>query len=1107
MERFHQLKTLLLLALLLGFSSVAYAQKDKKSDEKKAEKPEHYLDKLPISGLKFRSVGPAFTSGRISDFAVHPDNRSIYYVASSSGGVWKTVNAGTTYTPIFDGEGSYSIGCITLDPNNPNVVWVGTGENNNQRSVAYGDGVYKSEDGGKTWKNMGLKNSEHIGKIIVDPRNSNIVYVAAIGPLWSEGGDRGVYKTTDGGKTWEAVLTIDVHTGVNDLVMDPRNPDVLYAAAFQRRRHVFTYVGGGPGSGIHKSVDGGKTWEKANTGLPSVDLGRIGLAVSPADPEIIYAMVEAAQGKGGFFRSTNRGASWEQRGNHVTSGNYYVEIVPHPTDPDIVFSMDTWMHWTTDGGKTFKMLNERFKHVDNHCMWIDPKEPTYYLVGCDGGIYESFDGAETWNFKSNLPVTQFYKVSVDNDSPFYNIYGGTQDNFSLGGPSRTRNGHGIMNSDWFVTLGGDGFETQIDPNDPNIVYSQLQHGVLFRYDKQSGEGIGIQPKPGKDEEAYRWNWDAPLHLSVHHPTRLYFAADKLFRTDDRGDSWTVISPDLTRQIDRNTLEVMGRIQSIDAVAKNASTSLYGNIVAFAESPLNAGLLYVGTDDGLIQITHDGGNTWTKVDVDNIAGAPKRTYINFLLASQHNENIVYAAFNHHKYGDFKPYIFKSSDKGKSWIAISANLPERGSTYSIAEDHVDADLLFVGTEFGCFFTIDGGERWKQLKAGLPTIAVRDIAIQKRENDLVLGTFGRGFYVLDDYSPLRQFKEPNLQAEAQIFPVKDGLIFIEALPLGLRGNAFMGDAFFTAPNPPVGVVFTYHLKDEIKTLKAKRQEEEKENIKQGKPIRYPTYEELLAERNEEEPYLLFTIQDMSGNVVRKLTTGAGKGVNRIVWDGRFPSVNPVSLSAPSFDNPFAELDRGVLTMPGEYTVSLSKSVNGKLTELVKPVKFNLNTLGGVTLPAPDRADLVNFQREAQELQRAFSGASNLIGDIGNRMKHIRKAVYSVPTPTQQLIGDMKKIEDELYEIRKTLFGDGIASSIDKGAAYSVAARISMLTWEMWNSTSAPTKTQRDAVRIAGEEFKPKLEAIRRIVDQDLKQLEKKLEEAGAPYTPGRAVEYGGN
>ncbi|MBT8315664.1 MAG: glycosyl hydrolase, partial [Maribacter sp.] len=415
---------MLCLVLQLGL-----AQKTKKETKQP-------LDELSINGLSWRSIGPALTSGRISDIAVNPDNPFEYYIATSSGGVWKTKNSGISYTPLFDKEGSYSIGCVTLDPNNTNVIWIGTGENNNQRSVAYGDGVYKSIDGGKSWENVGLKTSEHIGKIIVHPQDSDIVYVAAIGPLWSKGGERGLYRTKDGGKTWDAVLSVDEHTGVNDIVMDPRNPDALYVSTLQRRRHVYTYVGGGPGSGMHKSIDGGDTWNEINDGLPETELGRIGLAISPANPEIIYAIVEAADDKGGFFASTDRGSTWEKRGDHKTSGNYYQEIIADPKDENTIYSMDTWMSVSHDGGKTFNKVGEDYKHVDNHSMWIDTNDNEHWLVGCDGGIYETFDAAKTWDFKENLPVTQFYKVAVDNDKPFYNVYGGTQHNFSLGGPSR-----------------------------------------------------------------------------------------------------------------------------------------------------------------------------------------------------------------------------------------------------------------------------------------------------------------------------------------------------------------------------------------------------------------------------------------------------------------------------------------------------------------------------------------------------------------------------------------------------------------------------------------------------------------------------------------------
>ncbi|HQU58372.1 MAG TPA: glycosyl hydrolase, partial [Saprospiraceae bacterium] len=955
------------------------------------------------------------------------------------------------------------------------------------------------EDGGKSWKNMGLKASEHIGKIIVDPRDSRVVYVAAIGPLWNEGGDRGVFKTTDGGKTWEPVLTIDENTGVTDLVMDPRNPDVLYAAAYQRRRHVFTYVSGGPGSGIYKTTDGGKTWEKANKGLPSVDIGRIGLAISPANPEVIYAMVEAAQDKGGFFRSTNRAASWEKQSSYSTSGNYYIEITAHPTNPDVVFAMDTYLHWSQNGGKSFEGTDGEHKHVDNHAMWIDPQQPSYYLVGCDGGIYDSYDAGKTWNFKSNLPVTQFYKVAVDNDAPFYNIYGGTQDNWSLGGPSRTRSASGIVNADWVTTHGGDGFESQVDPNNPNIVYAQHQYGGLVRYDRQSGEETGIQPKPREGEDEYRWNWDAPLAVSEHLPTRIYFAANKLFRSDNRGNAWAVISPDLTRQIDRNTLPVMGRVQSIDAVAKNESTSPYGTIVAFSESPKNQNLLYVGTDDGLIQITQDGGQNWTKVDVNDIPGAPERTYVNYLLASQQDENVVYAAFNHHKYGDFKPYLFKSTDKGRSWVNISNNLPERGSTYCIAEDHMDPNLLFVGTEFGCFFSNDGGGHWKQLKAGLPTIAVRDLAIQKRENDLVLATFGRGFYVLDDYSPLRAVNEEAMKADASVFPIKDGLIFIEREQIGGKGKSYQGDNFFTAENPPIGATFTYYVKEEAKTLREKRREEEKKKIKDGEPIRYPTYEELQAEEKEEAPYLLFTIRSAEGEVVRKLQAGVSKGVQRITWDGRQPSTRPVRSSTSG------NKDGGILAMPGEYTVSLSKIVNGEATELVAPQPFRLQTLGGVTLPAEDRAALVAFQEEVHEFNRIFSGASRRVNEADDRLDLLEKALEVTPTPTEGLAARIKDLKEALREIKTALNGDAVAARIDKGAEPGISDRMGGLIYSMWGSTSAPTETQREALRIAQKEFKPLAAQINQLVDEKLKALEADMDNAGAPYTPGRAIDMG--
>ncbi len=1103
MNRLLTLLSLSLSLICLGNINLSAQKKSKKTTQGSVEE-KHYLDTVSFSGLKFRNIGPALTSGRIADFAVHPNNPNEYYVATASGGVWKTINAGTTYKPIFDSQGSYSIGVVTMDPNNPNVIWVGTGENNNQRSVGYGDGIYKSEDGGNSWKHAGLKESEHIGSIIVDPRNSDVVYVAAIGPLWKEGGHRGVYKTTDGGMTWDSVLYISEHTGVNDIIMDPRDPDVLYATAYQRRRHVFTYLGGGPESGIYKTTDGGENWKKVNKGLPSVDLGRIGMAFSAADPEIIYAIVEAAQGKEGFYRSTNRGASWEKRSSYSTSGNYYQEIITDPKDPDKVFAMNTWMSYTEDGGKTFKILGEDTKHVDNHCMWIDPNNTDHLLVGCDGGIYETWDHAKTWDFKANLPITQFYKVAVDNSEPFYYVYGGTQDNFSLGGPSRTNTDHGIVNSDWFITHGGDGFESQIDPQNPNIVYAQSQYGVLVRYDRSSGEELGIQPKPGKGENAYRWNWDAPLAVSHHVDGRVYFAANKLFRSDDRGNSWEVISDDLTRQINRNELKVMGRVWSFEAIAKNGSTSPYGTIVAFSESPLNENLLYVGTDDGLIQITEDGGKSWRKMG--DFPGVPDRTYVNAVYASQHDENVVYAVFNHHKYGDFKPYVYKSTDKGQTWTSITNNLPERGSAYSIEEDHVDPNLIFVGTEFGAFFSNSGGEHWKQLKAGLPTIAVRDLAIQRRENDLVLATFGRGFYVLDDYSPLRTVDASNLTAEAKLFPIRAALQFEKSVPLGLPGKSFQGDSYYAAENLGPEALIRFYLKDNIPTLQEKRRKAEKEQLKNDQDNAYPSYEALKAEREEQEPQLLLTITNSNGTVVKKITTSPKKGLHTIQWDLRYEPKEPISFRKPSFYNPFAGKTEGTLVEPGTYNVSLAKVVDGEITQLATPQSLEVKALNNTTLPADNRTEKVAFQRAVSELSGRVEGVQNTLSELDNQLRYINEAIKRVEHPMDEWLDEVNEMKDKMREVRLKLYGDRVASTLDIDTPPSVARRLGGLMYEQFYSTAAPTQTHRDNYAIAKEEFEPIAIMVMEL-QNDMARLQEQLKEAGAPYTPGRKVDVGKN
>ena len=1083
------MKRILLTAGALAIALGGFAQKSK-NDEKDTQKLESV-----ISGISFRLVGPALTSGRIADIAVDPSNHDLWYVAAASGGVWKTTNHGTTFEPIFDNYGSYSIGCVTIAPSNNNTIWVGTGENNNQRSVAFGDGVYKSLDGGKSFKNMGLKDSEHIGKIIVHPENENIVWVAAYGGVWSSGGERGVYKSTDGGETWKKTLDISENTGIAEIAIDPSDPNILYASAHQRRRREWTYIGGGPESALYKSTDGGETWKTINKGLPEGNMGRIGIAVSPVDPNYVYAIVEAREDKGGFFRSTNKGESWTKMSGHNTSGNYYQEIICDLTDRDKVFSMDTWLHHTEDGGKTFVATGEDKKHVDNHCIWIDPNNADHWIVGCDGGIYETYNHAQHWKYYSNLPIIQFYKVATDNDSPFYNIYGGTQDNNSMGGPSQTINNAGILNSDWYITNGGDGFESAIDPENPNIVYAQAQYGWLVRYDRASGEKTPIQPMPGKDEAAYRWNWDSPLLISPHDNKTLYFCANKVFKSTNRGDDWTVVSPDLSRQIDRNKLPVMGQVWSIDAVMKNKSTTIYGNIVAFDESPIKKGLLYAGTDDGLIQVSEDGGDNWRKVET--FPGVPANTRVNMIVADLHNENTVYAVFNNHRSGDFKPYILKSTDKGKTWKSISGDLPERGAAFAIRQDHVNPELMFAGTEFGCFFSNDGGQKWNKI-GGLPTIAVYDIDIQKRENDVVVATFGRGFYVLDNYTPLRSLSKENLDKEAHLFPVEDALQYVPSAPLGLSGTGSQGADLWNAENPEFGATFSLYLKDVPSTLKSDRQKQEQEKEKNKEAVSYPTFEDLRAEEREDQMKLIWIIRDAGGKEINRMMSSPRKGIQRVNWDLRMTTTSPVSLRKSS-PGRYSSPDVGLMVGPGTYSVEVLSVKDGVVKELVGKTNFKVVGLNNQTLIAENTEELIQFRTEVAETKRQIDGAGRLMNETDDKLKYFEEAIRNYPNTDMSLLKEIEALKNQLDDCQILLYGDGLKSSHEFETEPGIAGRIGMVYYQVFANTTGVTQTQRTNKAIAEEEyaiFRKKLDdAIVR-----LRAVEEKLSQVPIPYVKGK-------
>ncbi len=1079
----RRLLSLLVLICVLPLAGPAAAQDEDEGPQ---------LNSGLVSSLELRNIGPAFMSGRVIDIAVDPTDHSTWYVAVASGNVWKTENAGTTWKPIFDSHGSYSVGCVTVDPNDPLVVWVGTGENNSQRSVGYGDGVYKSIDGGRSFKNVGLESSEHIGMIRVDPRDSDVVYVAAQGPLWSSGGDRGLYKTSDGGATWELVLEIDEHTGVSEVYLDPRNPDVLYAVSYQRRRHVWTLINGGPESGVYKSTDAGATWRKINSGLPSGDKGRIGFVISPIDPDVLYAVVEATADKGGFYRSENGGANWSRQGGYVSgSPQYYQEIFADPHKFDRVYSMDTYFMASEDGGKNFERVGEQWKHVDNHALWIDPDDAEHLIVGTDGGLYETFDRGKNYSYFANLPITQFYKVAVDYDTPFYNVYGGTQDNATQGGPSRTNNIHGIRNSDWYVTVFGDGFDPAVDPENANIVYSQWQYGGLIRHDRLTGESIDIRPQPAGDGPALRWNWDSALMISPHSNTRLYYGSQILFRSDDRGDSWQAVSPDLTRDMDRNQLEVMGRIWSVDAVAKNRSTSLYGTIVALTESPIVEGLLYVGTDDGLIQVSEDGGAGWRRID--RIGDVPEMTYVNDLEASFHDENTVYAVLNNHKRGDFKPYVYKSTNRGGSWTSITGDLPERGSTYTIVQDHVNENLLFVGTEFGVFFTVDGGQKWIQLKGGMPTIAVRELEIQRRENDLVLATFGRGFYILDDYTPLRELSESLLGQRAHIFPIKDAWWYVESRPMAGGDKAFQGAGFYTAPNPEYGATFTYYLSESLKTRRADRQAQEREAAEDGLDTPYPSWADLKEEDREEKPAVILTVRDEDGNVVRRLNGSTSSGVHRSTWNFRYPGFTASDVESPGF---------GPLAAPGSYTVSIDQRVDGMITQLVPPTPFQVVQLTEPTLVPADRDAVLAFQRQAGELQRAVMGANQVARDAADRIDEIKGVIEVWPGADESMRGEARALELRLLDLQEALTGDRTLPRRNEVGMPGIVSRVQQIVRGSFSTTYGPTETHRRNYAVAAEGFADVLADLRQLVESDLVALEDRLETAGAPFTSGRRL-----
>lgn len=1067
------------LFLLTLLALIPVSQEEQDDDTPK-------LDEGILSAFEFRSVGPALMSGRIADLAIDPINPNVWYVAAGSGNLWKTTNAGTTFDPIFENYGSYSIGCVTLDPSNHNTVWVGSGEAVGGRHVGYGDGIYRSEDGGGSFRNMGLKETEHIAKIVVDPQDSNVIYVAAQGPLWSAGGERGLYKSEDGGETWSNILSAGDYTGVTDIVLDPRDSQVMYAAMHQRQRTVWALINGGPESGIHKSIDGGATWKEVNSGLPGKDMGKIGLSISQDHPDVVYATIELAGPSGGFWMTENGGASWSKQSDYASGGtgpHYYQEIFLDPHHANTLYQANVKLGRTEDGGATWKSVGNSNKHVDNHAVAFHPTDPNFLLVGCDGGLYVSYDRGETYRYCSNLALTQFYKLDVDNDWPIYNIVGGTQDNSTQYGPSRTLNRQGIRNADWRIILGGDGHDNAIDPSNPDLIYGESQKGYIRRFDRRSGESVDIRPQPALGEDNLRYNWDSPILISPHNPARIYHGSNVLHRSDNHGDSWTTISPDVSKDLDRLTLKIMDRVWSLDALWDLRAMSMYGNITSISESPVQANLLYLGTDDGHIQVSEDGGENWHLVE--QIADVPATAFVNDIKADLFDANVVYAALDNHKVGDFNPYLVKSTDRGHTWTSIVADLPERHIVWRLVQDHVQPNLFFLGTEYGIFVSLDGAESWKQMNGGLPKIPFRDLAIQQRENDLVGASFGRSFYILDNYAPLRELSDSIVQEEIYTFAVKTAQLFVPSNALGGRRGT-QGDSYYTADNPEFGAIFRYYLKDGLKSKKSARKKEEKKAKKDGEDTVYPGWDVLREEEDEEAPHLRLEIKNAQGQVMARLDAPAGKGMQKVAWNLRATQGG----------------GRGPMVTAGTYSAQLLRVDENGIAPWGESQGFEVIDIVAPTLPAADAAATFAWRTEIGDLQKVISSNVSLLNSALADVAAMKNAVLKGRRAPLELSAELRAMELGIESLSRAITGDDLRTKRGHEGTPSIQDRLGTARWGGFGGSHGPTGTMREQVEIARNEFAKLQPSIQAMLENNVPAMKAKVDAAGVPWTSGRAL-----
>ena len=963
----------------------------------------------PFDGLVFREIGPATPSGRIDDFAVLESNPSVFYVAAATGGVWKTVNNGTTFQPVFDAESTASVGDIAIAPSDANLLWVGTGENNNRQSSSWGDGVYKSTDGGRTWANMGLRDSRHIARILVDPVDHDVVYVASLGSLWGSGGDRGVFKTADGGLTWSNVLRTDPDTGATELAMDPTNNKVLYAATYQRRRASWGFNGGGDGSAIYKTTDAGRTWTKLITGIPSGAKGRIGLDIYRRNPNVVYARIEHEK-DGGVYRSDDAGASWRRLSGVNPRPMYFSQIRIDPQSDARIYVLGVQLHVSDDGGKTFHSEGARSVHVDFHAMWIDPANPDHLLLGGDGGVAVSYDRSKTWVWFDNLNLGQFYHASYDLQRP-YTVCGGLQDNNTWCGPSAVRNKDGIGNDEWFIIGGGDGFVGLVDPTDPRILYAESQDGRMNRVDRVTNERKAIRPEPVDGQPPYRWNWDTPMALSPHDSATVFVAANKLFRSADRGHSWTEVSPDLTNAIDRDERELMGVKGKDIAIARNDGVSAYGTIVSFAESPIEPGVYYTGSDDGVVAVSRDGGVSWTRV-ADKIRGVPKETWVSEVVPSRFAKGTVYVTFDGHRLNDFGTYVFASNDYGATWRSIASGLPTGEVVRTLTEDLKNPDVLYVGTERGLFVTTDRGTSWVRIRANLPTVPVYEITVHPRDNDLILATHGRSIWVLDDLSPIQDHAKAAA-ASAHLFTPGGA---VQRNPSSERMREFEGDQRFLGVNPPDGAAITYRLAGAAKDLS-------------------------------------LIITDAAGKSVRQLKGDAVKGksaagLNTAVWDLRVEPL-PRPRGQEGGGGFFSGSFNGPRVLPGVYSVKL-------LVDGTEAASTSLEVKGDPSIAVSDADRRTHFDTvmALHDLQRQANAGHEAITILNEQLEAVKTRIKTANAPPEVKTA-VDEFEKELAQV-KPRFGVGVTGFGGAQMMQNVRMRIGMLKGQIMGSTSLPTETQ---------------------------------------------------